>query len=307
MNEQAQTTGNKKQSKNIFLWIITVVLLLGVIGLLVWVFSIKSDMKVLQAEKEMQRVELQGELDSLMAEHEEIKAAYGTLSDTLHVKDSVIQANAEEIRKLLNTQWEYYKVKKKLETLQQVSQGYVRQMDSLYRVNAELTEENAEIRENLRAVREEKEEITKDRDMLNEKVGIASILQAYSVEAYATKIRGERERETDKASRTDRIKVCFTIGENKIVEPGTKEIYIRIAQPDQLILTPDRSDEYTFMYKGEKIQYSIQKLVDYNNSAVDMCVYWEKTSSAKEMQEGTYHVEIFYENEVIGETQFVLR
>lgn len=306
MNEQAQTT-KRKQARNIFTWIIPLVLILGIVGLLIWVFSIKSDMKGLLAEKEMQRVVLQGELDSLMADHEIIKEAYGALSDSLHAKDSVIQANAEEIRKLLNTQWEYYKVKKKLELLQEVSQGYVRQMDSLYRVNALLTEENAEIRENLRTVRQEKDEISKDREMLNQKVGIASILQTYNLQAVALRDRGSRERETDKASRTDKIKVCFTLGANKIVEPGTKEIYVRIAQPDQLILTKDRSDDYTFLYKGEKIQYSIKKLFEYSNIAMDMCLYWEKTSPEKEMPEGTYHVEIFYENEVIGDTQFVLR
>ncbi|HSG68215.1 MAG TPA: hypothetical protein VK994_05865, partial [Bacteroidales bacterium] len=185
--------------------------------------------------------------------------------------------------------------------------GYVRQMDSLYRVNAELTEENAEIRENLRAVNKEKDMISKDREMLNEKVGLASILQTYNLRAVAVRDRGSRERDTDKANRTDKIKVCFTIGENKIVQPGTKEVYIRIAQPDQLILTQDRSDDYTFMYKGEKIQYSIKKLIDYQNASLDLCLYWEKTSPEKEMLEGTYHVEIFYENEVIGDTQFVLR
>lgn len=307
MNEQAPKTIVGKSGKSKLPLVILVILLLGIAALLIWIFSIKTDMKLLLAEKEMQRIELQGELDSLMNDHELIKAEYGTLSDSLHVKDSIIQANATEIRKLLDTQWEYYKVKKKLELLQQVSQGYVRQMDSLYRVNAALTEENAEIREDLRMVRREKDEISKDREMLSEKVDQASILQTYNLIATAIRDRAGKERETDKASRLDKIKVCFTLGENKIIEPGTKEIYIRIAQPDKLILTRDRSDEYTFMYKGEKIQYSIKKLIDYRNNTLDLCLYWEKISPEKEMQEGTYHIEVFYSEEVIGHTQLVLK
>jgi uncharacterized membrane protein len=307
MNEQSNVSqpGRKKTNKPLI--VITVLLVLAVAGLLIWLFILRSNLNELISEKEMQRVELRKELDSLMHEHEQIKVEYGTLSDSLHVKDSIIQANATEIRKLLDTQWEYYKVKKKLDLLQQVSQGYVRQMDSLYRVNQALTEENIEIRQDLQQVRREKEEISQDREALSEKVDKASILQVYNLSAVGIRERGGKERETDKASRLDKIKVCFTIGENKIVRPGTKEIYVRIAQPDKLILTRDRSDDYTFMYQGEKLQYSIQKLIDYQNTSMDMCLYWGKSYPEKEIMEGNYHVEIFFENEVIGHTQFILK
>lgn len=308
MSEQVPTKSSRKGKKGIGMIVILVILAIAVAALLYWVFSIRSDMDILTAEKEIMRVELQDELDSLMYEHEQIKVEYGTLSDSLFVKDSIIQANATEIRKLLDTQWEYYKIKKKLGLLQKVSQGYVRQMDSLYRVNETLTEENAEIRQDLQVARKENEEISKDREMLTEKVIQASILQAYNLNALGMRDRGgDKEKETDKAGRLDKIKVCFTIGENKVIKPGTKEIYIRIAQPDKLILTKDRSDEYTFMYQGEKIQYSIKKLIDYQNVSMDLCLYWAKRYPEKEVQKGVYHVEVFTQNEVIGHTQFVLR
>lgn len=306
MSEQAPTvnSGRKKPGKTFIA--IMVVLALAVIGLVIWLIVLRSDIRMLQEEKEMQRVELQKELDSLMYEHEQIKTEYGALSDTLHLKDSLIQANAQEIRKLLDTQWEYYKVKKKLALLQKVSQGYVRQMDSLYTVNQALTAENAEIRQDLQEAKKDYELISRDKDVLNDKVEQASILQVYNLKATGIRDRG-KEKETDKANRVDKIKVCFTIGENKIVEPGTKEIYVRIAQPDKLILTKDRTDDYTFMYQGEKIQYSIKKLIDYQNMSMELCLYWSKSYPDKEMKEGAYHVEIFNGDEVIGHTQFVLR
>ncbi|MDT8392763.1 MAG: hypothetical protein RQ761_02890 [Bacteroidales bacterium] len=308
MNEQAPISGKNRKKPGKALIIIIIVFILALAGILIWTFTMRSNLNVLLAEKELQRVELQGELDSLMFEHEQIKIEYGTLADSLVVKDSIIQENAKEIRKLLDTQWEYYKIKKKLGLLQKVSQGYVRQMDSLYRVNAALTEENAEIRQDLMNAQQENERITKDREALSEIVDQASVLQLYNIEAYGVRERGSgRERETDKVNRLDKIKVCFTIAENKVIEPGTKEIYVRIAQPDKLILTKDRSDEYTFMYEGEKIQYSIKKLIDYQNTSMDLCLYWAKTSPEKEMQEGVYYVEVFYGDVVIGNTKFMLR
>lgn len=307
MNEQIPTPSGGRKGRIGFI-IILLVLLAAVVALLIWTFSLRSDMNVLLDEKEAQRVELQTELDSLMYEHDMIKEEYGTLADSLFVKDSIIQANAQEIRKLLDTQWEYYKVKRKLELLQRVSQGYVRQMDSLYTVNKVLTEENIVLGQDLQEARGEIEEISRNNEALTEKVGQASVLQVYNMQALGIRDRGSgKEKETDKASRLDKIKVCFTLGENKIVEAGTKELYVRIARPDKLILTKDRSDEYTFMYQGEKIQYSIKKLIDYQNLSMNLCLYWGKSYKDKEMMKGAYHVEVFYGDEVIGHTQFVLR
>ncbi|MBQ5455091.1 MAG: hypothetical protein IIT63_04615, partial [Prevotella sp.] len=115
--------------------------------------SIKDELRVLEAEKEMQRADFQAEVDSLMVVHNELKESYGELSEELAQKDSIIQADAVEIKKLLDSQWDYYQVKKKLAALQEISQRYVRQMDSLYTVNRELVAENERIREEFQAER----------------------------------------------------------------------------------------------------------------------------------------------------------
>ena len=47
---------------------------------------------------------LQAELDALIQEHNKIKAEYGDLSNQLSEKDSIILANAAEIKKLINKQ-----------------------------------------------------------------------------------------------------------------------------------------------------------------------------------------------------------
>jgi hypothetical protein len=298
---------NKKKS---LLWpIISLILLLGIIGLVIWLVTTRSHLNQMIEEKEIQRVELKKELDSLMVQHERVKMEYGELTDSLKVKDSVIQANAIEIKKLLNTQWEYYKVKKKLTQLQGIAQGYVRQMDSLYRVNDALTQENIEIKRDLEDLREEKAEIEKDRQVLSGKIDIASALQAYNLNANGIRFRsgGKKEVETDKAKKVEQVKVCFTIGENEITEPGKKDIYIRIARPDKEILTRTRDDEYTFDFKGEKLQYSIFRTIDYQNMPIDICVYWSKQYSAQDLPTGLYHVDVFSGDEEIGHTTFSLR
>jgi len=307
-----ETNPNENRAKgnsNKTLVAIVIVLAIIITGLIFVLFQTRTNLKDLLVEKEQQKAELRQELDSLLVEHAQVKSEYGQLADSLFVKDSVIQANAVEIRRLLDTEWEYYKVKKKLAQLQVVAQGYVRQMDSLYRVNATLSEENVAIKKDLKDLRKEKDQIENDRKVLSGKVEIAAVLKAINMEALGLRFRsgGEKEVATDKVQKVDQVRVCFTIGENAIAAPGKKDIYIRIARPDQEILVKSQLDEYSFEYQGERLQYSMMQTIDYANRAVDLCVYWKKEYTGQEMKAGLYHVDIFCENSIIGHTTFTLR
>ena len=59
------------------------------------------------------------------------------------------------------------------------------------------------------------------------------------------------------------------------------------------------------MYKGEQLQYSIKKEIDYQNEAQNLQLFWTNKSTEK-MIAGTYHVEIFVGDNVIGQTKFTL-
>ncbi len=308
MEQQPEIKNHPKGgNSNLWMYIVIVIMALGIIGVSLWLLSVKSTMNELLAEKEMQKVELQGELNTLLSAHEKIKLAYGEASDSLQVMDSVINANAKEIKKMLNFKWEYYKIKKKMSRLQVIAQGYVRQMDSIVTINKDLTEENLQIKEEIKIEKRKNKKLTETTEALNNKVVEASVLQVYNLKSSAIhKKGGGKEIETDKVRRVDLIKICLSIGENSIIEPGEKTIYFRIAQPNEKILVKSRNDESSFMYNGEKLQYSIKKVIDYENSAIDLCVRWVKRSS-KEMKPGLYHVDIFEDNNIIGETTFTLK
>lgn len=313
MNQQSQNqqnAGTQKNSGSKNLIIILGVLGVIVVALAIWLVITKidvSELKELKAEKEQQRIELKSELDTLLVQHNKIKEVYGQLSDTLFVRDSIIQENANEIKKLLDTKWRYYKVKKKLARLQKIAQGYVHQMDSLYTENKVLKDKNIKITKDYNLELKKNIELTKIKKALNEKVNTASVLKTYNLKAEAIQLRwgGQKTKVVDKAKKVDKIKICFTLSENTIIPAGQKEVYIRIAKPDKLILTPSRRDSYSFIYKGEQLQYSIKKEIDYQNEAQDLCLYWTNKSS-EEMIEGTYHVEIFVDDNVIGHTKFIL-
>lgn len=279
-----------------------------IIGLSIWLISTKSNLRVLQEEKEDQKNAFQREVDSLIYVHNLTKEAYGSLADSLITKDSLIQANANEIKRLLNTEWEYYKIKRKLDRLQVISQGYVRQMDSLYEVNRELAEENVRIKEEVNIERKRNVQLTRAKEELSDKVEMAAVFKTYNVSADGVRSRGSRgEVETDKSGRVERIRICFSLAQNPIIQPGTKHIYIRIAQPDNKILVRGRGDEYSFMYQGERLQYSIHKQVDYvPGNDIELCAYWDKRET-QELVPGVYNIDIYEGDNIIGQVSLNLK
>ncbi len=290
-------------------WIIIAVLLLIVIvAILIWFLPMKNKYLSMINEKEVQRAELQNELTSLMIRHDSIKAEYGALSDSLSVKDSIIVANAKEIQELLNYKWEYGKVNKKLELLRKISQGYVHQLDSLFTVNRELKEENEKIRQQYDQEQDRTRTLSKDKEKLIEKMTQATVLKAYSISAIGIRLTGSgKEKETDKAGKIERVKVCFTLGENKLAEPGKKTIYIRILRPDNIVVTQKVDGDYTFQYQGQTMEYTSKQELDYQNKDTSTCIYWTKKSKEEPAMVGTYNVFIYADGFEIGTSNFILR
>jgi len=274
-------------------------------------FLVKNSNKVsdLQAEKEAQRLAFQYELDSLLTEHEAIKTEYGNLTELLAEKDSVIQANAVEIKQLLDTQWEYVKVQRKLERLRVISQGYLHQMDSLFTLNRELQAENEEVKAKYEYERSLTKELQKDKETLIEKVEEAAILRAYNIKATPFNLKGahNKESETDRARRTDLIRVCFSLAENNIAPSGMKDVYLRIARPDNMILVAGLGDDYSFVFNGNVLQYSAMRQVDYQNAELKVCADWINRNKAEPMQTGVYVVNVFHGDNEIGQTSFTLK
>jgi len=295
------------RNSNRWVYVVLIILALGIIGLSVWLIYVKNEVSSLRVEKEAQRFELQNELDSIIDEHVKVKEAYGQLSDSLTVMDSVFQANAIEIKQLLNYKWEYYKVRKKLANLQEVAQGYVRKMDSIVTINQALTEENLQMKETIKVEQRKYQTLEKAKGDLEDKVDSASYLGIYNLTATPVRVKGNgNETPTDKIRRTDRITVCFTVGKNSLLERGVKTIFVRIAQPNKEILAKGRGDKYTFTYIGKVLQYSEKQDIDYQDEEMNLCVRYN-IRETQELQLGLYHVDLFEGDKNIAHTTFELK
>lgn len=252
--------------------------------------------------------QLSDELAALLAEHEALKAENAELAEKLSAQDSVILANAAEIERLIAQQADYRLIKKKIARLQNISQEYVKEMDRLIEENKVLKEENTQLTETVRRTQDEKALVEQANETLNQRINSEAKLRAYNIRSSCSySKKNGTEVATDKAKSARKIKTTFTLAENSLIQAGTYNVYCRISVPgDGRVLTPGKSDAYTFMNDGQRLQYSAKTSVNYVNKSENVTLEWDIRDNDKAIK-GTYIVQVFSDNGLLGETRFTLK
>lgn len=202
---------------------------------------------------------------------------------------TVKSSNASEIRRL----------KKELATLRKVMIGYINQIDSLNRLTAHQKEVIAEVTQKYHAASQQISSLSEEKKNLNEKVTLAAQLDASGITLEAQNKRGKKARKIKDAVK---LKINFTIAKNITAETGERTLYVRIAKPDNSVLTQNPSD--TFAYENRQLPYSIKKYIEYNGEEQNVTVYW---NVEEYLYAGTYQVYIFTDGTMIGSKEFTLK
>jgi hypothetical protein len=250
---------------------------------------------------EMEEV-LTQEKDSLANELRKMAASY----DTLKTDNDTLNANLEKEKKRIidllainasNAQL-IKKYRSEISTMRNIMKSYIVQIDSLNTRNKILVAENIQIKDQMTKVQNTNVELNKARDVLNAKVEIASVIPAKNIAAVAL---NKKRKETNRINSLDKIRTCFVLRENPIATAGQKEVFMRVIRPDSLVVTT--SSDNIFNYKGNTLVYSANRTVDYLNQDVEMCIYLDNTG---DFIIGTYSVELYLENNMIGKTTLIL-
>lgn len=285
----------KKKSAPIAMIFTTVILAAGLIFLVVMYFDQKNKMV------EMETV-LTQEKDSLANELRLISHGYDTLKTDNDTLMANLQKEKKRIAQLLALDASNVtlikRYRKEITTMREIMKSYIVQIDSLNTINKQLVAENVDIKQQITDVQSTNVELSKAKEELNAKVEVASIIQAKDINAVTL---NTKRKETTRLNNIDKLRICFTLRENPIATPGEKEVFMRVIRPDSLVITT--SPDNLFDYKGDKLVYSESRLVDYMNQDIEMCIFLDNTG---DFIVGTYSVELYLENNIIGRTTFTL-
>lgn len=253
----------------------------------------------------VERDNIQSELLSLKTEYENLQTNDARLQAEIEEKKAQIEELLEQAKKHKGDAYIIAKLRKETETLRQIMQGYVRTIDSLNTLNQQLVGEKKAV---LRKLDEEKNKldlVNKEKEDLKKTINTASILSCYNVSAQGIDNRrgGKKQSATNKAKRTDMIKVSFTLGENKLTRSGPKDVFVRIMTPDGKELAKGYDDNYRFRFNDSYGYFAGKTTIDYANKEIGVTTTCEGTGP---FIPGKYVVEITCDGVVIGQGSLTL-
>ena len=299
---------NKEQDSKKVIVIVIITFLLVVNGFLLWQFFDKKT-HLEEVNKTLdstiaERDAISSELKKMKDEYDKINQENAGLQSQLSAKDEEIKSKIAEIQRLVNSgdAAQLKKAREELAQLKTMNQNYVLQVDSMKKVNDSLNLQNASLNANLSTEMGKVQSLTQENSLLANKVAVGSVLRTSDVSVIGVRYKSSgKESEINKASKVQKVKTCFTILENLVVDKGPKEVYIRVLSPDGAVMT---TSQETFMYNGQATLYTTKDTFDYNNEKTSVCTYFDKGA---QLTKGKYSVELYCQGNQIGTASLLLK
>ncbi|MCD6332901.1 MAG: hypothetical protein J7L89_06475, partial [Bacteroidales bacterium] len=257
-----------------------------------------------KATEEM-RVTLEMQKDRLTRQLDELYSAYDSLQTENDSMNMLVEQEKQKIKDLLHIKASNARkirvYQAEVVSLQKVLKSYIVQVDSLNQANLRLQAENRDVHNRIRRATDINRKLAEQNKKQKSKIEKASVLKALAIIAEPIDNKGIVQK---KIRKVDKIRVCFTLSENSLAKPGPRQIYLRIARPDERVMIRSAATN-VFEFNGSKIPYSAMREVEYEGVALKVCIFYDSTP--EEIIPGTYYVDLYMEGERIGTTSFSLK
>ncbi|MCF6295764.1 MAG: chromosome partitioning protein ParA [Flavobacteriaceae bacterium] len=294
---------NKSESNNRNLKVILGILALLLVATIFYTYTLYND----SANTERQLVEekalvmkdlnnMADQYDIAIGDNEaanqklvEARARIQGLMDSLKVSDN-------NVRSL----WRY---KKKFLALEE-------EMDNLLAENDSLKVENALLATVLDSTQIQLEERTIFNDSLLAQnteladiVENASILSTAGLKGFGVIVRSSGKLvPTERARRTDKIRVCYTVTKNSLVLPGDKEFFVQVLDPKGNVLGLNNQIEF----EDKVLNYSLISKFNYESKNLDICEFIDAKGD-EAFEKGRYTINVFNNKDLVARTEFTLQ
>ena len=302
--EPTQEEQKPKRDKLFLYLFIFMTLVCGTLAWLYWsqkneTVAVTTENIQITAESEVVKRDLQ----QLQTEYEALKTDDETMKKEIEDKKAEIEQLQIQAEKHKNDVFIIAKLKKETKTLRDIMQHFVVEIDSLNTMNKALIASKDSISTEL------KSEKTKSSTLLTEKeklFKLGSMLKASDLTVTAVNLKSkDKESETSKAKRTDRVKVSFKLADNNIAPKGKRNVYLRIVTPDGKEWTESADADHLFTFGSSKGYYAAKKTIEYENDEMSVVVFAKKKENA-ELLPGKYHVDVNIDDTTIGSATLVL-
>ena len=140
---------------------------------------------------------------------------------------------------------------------------------------------------------------------LSDKVTKAAALKAANLKILTVNSRGKvKDKEEYKASRVDKIKMVFTLPENELTAQESKDIYVRVLDPEGAVVADDATGSGEFEVDGAPSKFTTRESIAYQNNNQKVELLYDNSS---QFRPGKYNVELYAEGYKIGGGNFTIK
>ena len=293
--EQEAKLAKVKSLKTVMYVLAGVAVLLAVALIFIW-----SQKSSLIRELEVEKQDLTAQMENLQNDYASLSSDYDSINSQLDTSRAEVANLLERIKKTDATnRAKMRQYEKELGTLRSIMRNYIVQIDSLNTLNHKLTADAAAARREAAASKAANAELSQQVENLSGQVAAGAVIKArgLSMAAY-----NSSDKVTDRSSRVVRLLTSLSLVENDLAPKGPVRVYIRVKDPNGIILT--NSNRTSFTFNGEAMIASASRQVDYEGKEVDMSIYLNDIPS---FQKGVYTVEAYTEQSKLGSAELMLR
>ena len=243
------------------------------------------------------------ELESLQKDYDEAVTVSKQNADELADAKARIAQYIDSLKNMPADINVLFKYRDQVEVLKKERQRLLAINDSLRKYNVKVTQQRDSTALALNVRTTQLDSVSQKASELSKVIDEGSILSLKSLTAQGIKEKsGGRYVEKERSGAVDKIKVCYTVGVNRIAPVGNRTFYVQILSPNGITL----GDNDTVSVGERTVNYSAMKEFLYERNPVDVCEYI--SSITTKYEPGTYQVFVFDDQlREIGKTEVNLR
>jgi hypothetical protein len=306
-----------KNNNRVLLIVALILVLLGINGVLFYMNQQKSKQnEQLQADV----VTKDAKLEEQIKQYEALKADFerqsqevqgmGLSNDSLVAKLAQINADLLKLRSFRAGSFsiaEQQRFKQRAANFETQLRKKDEEIAQLKADNEALYTETTTLKERQNRLTDTISTVVRSNQELSEKVAVASRLQAENIRIGVVNSREKEKADDDnefKARRVEKIKVTFNLGRNDVSPKETKQIMMRLIEPDGAALYNLSTGGGTFMIDGAEAFYTAKQDVVFDNTRQPVQFLYAKGAPYKT---GLHTVELYEGGVMIGKTTFTLK
>jgi regulator of replication initiation timing len=276
-------------------------------------------------EQKSAMTELDAKYNEAVTQLEQQKGINAELDAKINEQLTSLEAQKNDIAGLIRNKKDY---KAAIANLEKQKNEYLAQIDDLKKQNGILTENNTQLTNQNQtlstsltetqtklqeessakaALVSEKTSLEAEKTQLSKKVDIASAIRVKNITTKSVMVKSNGKEKTKmKASKVDKLSICFTTESNEVVPSGEETFYLRIVDPTGTPLANEALGSGVSQDKKAEadFRYTTTATTNYTNGESEVCGGWQP---GQNFVKGKYTVEVYNKGYLVGTGAFNLK